>query len=383
MVSSNDLESGEVSMVSWSLMQILTFFLDIFTILGVKNWDKDLEIIVLRQQVRILQRKVKSPPVISDPERIILAILTDKLNQSTRDARRRLDQVMMVFKPDTVLGWRRELVRRKWAFKRKGKPGRPVISSELETLIVRLGKENLRWGYDKIRGELLKLGYGISASSVRNILKQHRIATSSERSSGSWRNFLGHYKGQILACDFFTVETIWLKTIYVLFFIELGTRRVHLAGWTTNPNATRVTQQARQLVWYLKDDPQDMAYLIHDNDTKFSSSFDTVFYSEGIKTVHTPFRAPRANAFAERWVRSIREECLDHILILNESHLCRVLKEYLEYYNHARPHQGIDQGFPVSGPIRTPRGPVRRRDVLGGVIHDYYRQPSALVSGIG
>jgi hypothetical protein len=277
MVSSNDLETGEVSMVSWSLMQILTFFLDIFTILGVKNWDKDLEIIVLRQQVRILQRKVKSPPVISDPERIILAILTDKLNQSTRDARRRLDQVMMVFKPDTVLGWHRELVRRKWAFKRKGKPGRPVISSELETLIVRLAKENLRWGYDKIRGELLKLGYGISASSVRNILKQHRIATSSERSSGSWRNFLGHYKGQILACDFFTVETIWLKTIYVLFFIELGTRRVHLAGWTTNPNATWVTQQARQLVWYLKDDPQDMAYLIHDNDTKFSSSFDTVF----------------------------------------------------------------------------------------------------------
>jgi transposase InsO family protein len=290
---------------------------------------------------------------------------------------------MMVFKPDTVLGWHRELVRRKWTFKRKGKPGRPVISSELETLIVRLGKENLRWGYDKIRGELLKLGYGISASSVRNILKQHRIATSAERSSGSWRNFLGHYKGQILACDFFTVETIWLKTIYVLFFIELGTRRVHLAGWTTNPNATWVTQQARQLVWYLRDDPHDMACLIHDNDKKFSSSFDTVFHSEGIKTVHTPFRAPRANAFAERWVRSIREECLDHILILNESHLCRVLKEYVEYYNHARPHQGIDQGFPVSGPIRTTRGPVRRRDVLGGVIHDYYRQPSALVSGIG
>src|SRR5450759_4256042 len=184
MVSSNDLETGEVSMVSWSLMQILTFFLDIFTILGVKNRDKDLEIIVLRQQVRILQRKVKSPPVISDPERIILAILTDKLNQSTRDARRRLDQVMMVFKPDTVLGWHRELVRRKWAFKRKGKPGRPVISSELETLIVRLAKENLRWGYDKIRGELLKLGSGMRASSVRNILTRHRLATSYERSSG-------------------------------------------------------------------------------------------------------------------------------------------------------------------------------------------------------
>jgi len=152
MVSSADLETGEVSMVSWLLIQVFTFFLDIFTLLGVMNSDKDLEIIVLRQQVRILQRKVKSPPVISDPERIILAILTDKLNQSTRDARRRLDQVMMVFKPETVLGWHRELVLRKWTFKQKGKPGRPAIPSELETLILRLAKENMRWGYDKIRG---------------------------------------------------------------------------------------------------------------------------------------------------------------------------------------------------------------------------------------
>jgi Integrase core domain. len=383
MVSSTDLETGEGSMVYWSLMQILTFFPDIFTILGVTNSDKDLEIIVLQQQVRILQRKGKSPPRISDPERMILAILTDKLSRSTRETRQRLDRVMMIFKPDTVLGWHRELVRRKWTFRRKAKPGRPGTSFVLETLIVRLAKENTRWGYDKIQGELLKLGYRLSASSVRNILKQHRIAPASERSSGSWRNFLGHYKDQILACDFFTVETIWLKTIYVLFFIELGTRRVHLAGCTTNPYATWVTQQARQLVWYLMDDRQEMAYLIHGNDKKFSSSFDTVFYSEGIKIVHTSFRAPRANAFAERWVLSIREECLDQILILNESHLSRVLKEYAEYYNHARPHQGIDQGFPVSRPVRSTSGPVRRRDVLGGVIHDYFRKLSALVSGIG
>jgi hypothetical protein len=155
---------------------------------------------------------------------------------------------MLIFKPDTVLRWHRELVRRKWTFKRKGKPGRPGISSELEALIVRLAKENPCWGYDKIQGELLKPGYNLSASSVRNILKRHRLTPASERSSGSWRSFLGHDKDQILACDFFTVETIWLKTIYVLFFIELGTRRVHLAGCTTNPDTTWVTQQARQLV---------------------------------------------------------------------------------------------------------------------------------------
>jgi hypothetical protein len=163
------------------------------------------------------------------------------------------------------------------------------------------------------------------------------------------------------------VETIWLKTIYVLFFIELGTRRVRLAGCTTNPNSTWVTQQARQLVWNLNDDSKEIAFLIHDNDKKFASSFDIIFTSEEIEIIHTPFQAPRANAFAERWVRSVRQECLDQILILNESHLRRVLKEYGEYYNLARPHQGISQRFPVSEPVRSTKGMFRRRDILGGI----------------
>jgi hypothetical protein len=179
------------------------------------------------------------------------------------------------------------------------------------------------------------------------------------------------------------VETIWLKTLYVLFFIELGTRRMYLAGCTTNPDITWVTQQARQLVWNLKDDSRDMAFLIHDNDGKFTYSFDRVLSSEGIEILHTPYRAPRANAFAERWVRSVREECLDDILVLNENHLHSVLREYGEYYNHSRPHQGLDQHFPVSGPVSNTAGPIRRRDILGGIIHDYYRQPSASVSGYG
>jgi putative transposase len=290
---------------------------------------------------------------------------------------------MLIFKPDTVLRWHRKLVRRKWTFRRKGNPGRPCISSKLEALIVRLAKENTRWGYDKIHGELLKLGHNLSATSVRSVLKRHRITPASERSTGTWRSFLEQYKDQILACDFFTVETIWLKTIYVLFFIELGTRRIYLAGCTTNPDITWVTQQARQLVWNLKDDSRDMAFLIHDNDTKFASSYDNVFSSEGIEVLHTPYRAPRANAYAERWVRSIREECLDHILVLNENHLHRVLREYEEYYNHARPHQGLDHHFPLSGPVSNTAGPIRRRDILGGIIHDYYRQSSASDSGYG
>jgi len=240
---------------------------------------------------------------------------------------------------------------------------------------VRLAKENPRWGYEKIQGELLKLGNKLGVSSVRNTLKRHRVTPVSQRSTGSWGTFLRHYKDQIVACDFFTVETIWLKTIYVLFFIELGNRRIHLTGCTMNPDAAWVTQQARQLVWDLKDSDRDMVFLIHDNDTKFTSSFNSVFCSEGIEIVHTPYQAPKAKAFAERWVRSVREECLDQILVLTENHLHVVLKEYAQYYNYDCPHQGFGQHFPRSGSTRKKMGPIRRRDVLGGVIHDYYRQP--------
>ncbi len=165
----------------------------------------------------------------------------------------------------------------------------------------------------------------------------------------------------------------------------LGTRRIHLAGCTAHPETTWVTQQARQLAWDLKEDDKKMAFLIHDNDKKFTTSFDTVFSSERIEIIHTPYQAPRANSYAERWVRSVREECLDQILIMNEIHLNRVLKEYGAYYNHARSHQGIGQRFPVSSirPESSTKGPIIRRDVLGGIIHDYHRQPSSRISGYG
>ena len=208
--------------------------------------------------------------------------MSNKLSQSTKDAHQQLHQVMLIFKPDTVLCWHRELVRRKWIFRRKGTPGRPKVTSELEALIVRLAKKTLAGGTTRSRENCSSLATGC-ATSVRNILKRHRIIPASDRSSGSWRSFLGHYKDQILVCDFFKVETIWLKTIYVLFFIELGTRRIHMTGCTTNPEATWVTQQARQLVWELKDDSRGMTFFIHDNDTKLTSAFDSVFSTEGMK----------------------------------------------------------------------------------------------------
>jgi putative transposase len=163
------------------------------------------------------------------------------------------------------------------------------------------------------------------------------------------------------------VETVWLKTIYVLFFIQLGTRRIQLAGCTSNPNQIWVSQQARQLVCELTDhEPPKKAFLIHDHNSKFTAFFDRVFSSESIEVIRTPDQAPRANAFAVRWVCSAREECLDHLLIINERHLRRILNEYLKYYNFDRLHQGINQHFPISGPVRHTRGSIRRQDILGG-----------------
>ncbi len=179
---------------------------------------------------------------------------------------------------------------------------------------------------------------------------------------------------QILACDFFTIETLFLQTLYVFFFIEVGSRRVHFTGCTAHPNGAWVAQQGRQMVWELEERERPIRFLIHDNDSKFTQAFDTVFVSERVKVIHTPYRVPNANAYAERWVRTVREECLDKILILNEGHLRRVMREYVAYYNTARPHQGLEQQIHIASKAPVSGGPIRCRNVLGGIIHDYYRE---------
>ena len=363
--------------MGWFILNhIFSTILSILDIIQLSNQEKDLEIMILRQQLSILQRKFNSPIKPNRVEKITLAVLTTRLKRITHRSANQLRDIIRIFQPETNLRWHRELVRRKWTYPHKNKSGRPSISKELEELILRLARENPHWGYGKIQGELIKLNFKISQSTVRYILDRHGIQPVPVRNGSiGWRYLMTHYKNQILACDFFTVETICLQTIYALFFIELGTSRIHFAGCTAKPNASWVTQQARQLIWDLDDTSQTFHFLIHDHDTKFSSLFDNVFISESVNIIHTPFQAPKANSFAERWVRSVREECLDHILIINLNHLRRVLKEYVNYYNHHRPHQGINQQFPISGPIRNRNGPVRRRNILGGIIHDYYRQP--------
>jgi transposase InsO family protein len=246
----------------------------------------------------------------------------------------------------------------------------------VEALLLRLAADNPRCGYSRLQGELAKLGHTLGRSTVRDVLKRRHVPPAPQRRmrADSWRQFLARHRDAVLACDFFTVETVFLRTLYTLFFIELGSRRVHLAGCTAHPTAAWVAQQARNLCWPLQETAIAPRFLIHDRDAKFPPAFDAVFAAEGIAIVRTPYRAPNANAYAERWVRSVRTECLDHLLIAGEAHLRRVLTEYVAFYNQARPHQGIEQRCPVALPPPVRDGPVRRRDRLGGLLHDYYRE---------
>ena len=328
-------------MIWFIIMHLFSTLLDWVRIGQLTEQEKDLEIFLLRQQLGIAQRKLNKPVRSSRVERLTVTVVTTKLNSAPGRTTAQLRQVIRIFQPETVLRWHRQLVRRKWTHNPDGRRGRPKVEPELERLVVRFARENLDWGYDKIRGELKKLGYTMAPGTIARILKQHDIPPTPERgASPSWRHLMRHYKDQILACDFFTVETIFLKTIYVFFFIELGSRRVYFAGCTTNPDGNWVTQQARQFVWDLEDREPRLRFLIHDRDSKFTDAFDAVFRSEGMKIILTPARAPNANAHAERWVRSARTESLDKLLIINQSHLRSVGRNHPRLLQHSSATSG-------------------------------------------
>jgi putative transposase len=351
------------------------FVLDVVALSRMAESEKDLAILLLRQQLRSAERQQARGPQIPRWQKVPLAALAVRLKQTAQRARTALADSVRLFRPATLISWHQAIVRRKWTFQRPAQPGRPPLDAELEDWIIRSSRENPGLGYDKLIGELRKVGFKVSATTLRSVLQRHGIPPAPERagSSSSWRTFLQHYKDQFLACDFFTVETLGLTTLYVLFFIEHGTRRVYVAGCTAQPTEAWVVQQARQIPWALEERAPSIRYLIHDHDTKFTARFDWVFESTGVEMVSIPFAAPNANAFAERWVRSIREECLDRVMILDEHHLWRVLSEYAAYYNARRPHQGIEQDSPL-GLVVSMEGSIRHRNVLGGIIRDYYRE---------
>ncbi len=326
--------------------------------------QRDIELLVLRHQVKVLQRQARGPRL-RRLDRLLLAAASRAMPRSL--------WFSFLVRPQTLLRWHRELVSRKWTYKRRGRPGRPKIDAEVSALIVRLGRENPRWGYQRIRGELLKLDIRVSATTVRTILLRHGLNPAPRRAGPTWTEFLRAQAAGILACDFFTVETVFLRTLYVLFFIEVGSRRIHIQGVTRNPDSAWVTQQARNLA--MVDDLDSVRFLIRDRDSKFTASFDEVFRSEGARIIKTPVRAPRANAFAERFVRTARAEVFDLTLVTGRRHLVRLLSAYERHYNSHRPHRGIDLAAPETidvAPIQVPTGRIQRRGVLGGLINEYH-----------
>ena len=335
---------------------------------GSEDLSKDVEILVLRHQLKVLRRQAGRPRL-RRLDRVVLAAASRVLPRSVWSS--------LMVSPQTLLRWHRELVRRKWTYRRKPRGGRPPLDAATCEVILRIARENRRWGCVRIQGELAKLGIRVSATTIRTLLRHHGLGPAPRRSGPSWSQFLRAQADGILACDFFTVETVFLKTLYVLFFIELGTRRVHLAGVSAHPDSAWVSQQARNLSFDHPGDRVAFRFLIRDRDSKYVSSFDEVFRTDGAQVICTPIRAPRANAFSERWVRTVRAECLDWVLILGRRHLELVLGVYVEHYNRERPHRGLDLGTPIDSQSRAGgacrRGPVERRDLLGGLIHEYSR----------
>jgi len=314
-------------MIWFLVAQIFSTLISLIQIGRMSDTDKDLEIMVLRYQLGIADRQMQKPVRANRAERMTLAVLAGRLKKQAKQPANQFKNIIRLVQPETVFRWYRNLVRRKWTQESQGKRGRPRIDDRMEHLIVRLAKQNLHWGYYKIGGELTKLGFDVSLTTVRNVLGRNGIVPAPVRyGSIGWKTMMKHYKEQLLACDFFVVESLFLRTYYVLFFLEVGTRRVHLAGVTANPNGQWVAQQARQYIWSIEEREETFRCFIHDNDRKLTEAFDDVFKSKEIQVIHTPIEAPNANSYAERWVKSVRQECLDYVMILSEGHLRRVLQ---------------------------------------------------------
>ena len=358
-----------ISAVSLRLLYLIFHhLLGLLLLMGRTSSTKEVELLVLRHEVAVL-RRTNPRPRIDWADRAIFAALVGRLPRALRYYR--------LVTPNTILRWHRRLVRARWTY--PNRPGRPPIDASVAALVVRMATENPNWGYRRIQGELLKLGHRVGASTVRRILKCHRIPPAPVRNTDtSWRQFLRTQATSMLAVDFFHVDcALTLRRLYVLFALEVGNRSLHILGVTAHPDGPWATQQARNLVMDLGDHVAGFRFLVRDRAGQFAASFDAVFVDAGIEVVKIPPRCPRANCFAERLVLTVRAELTDRMLIFGERHLRRALAAYAAHYNTRRPHRALRLRPPrpesaVPDPIH---GRIRRRPILGGLINEY--EPAA------
>jgi len=316
---------------------------------------------LLRQQLIILHRQVKRPTC-SKADRTLLVLLARLV--------RTWEQALFIVQPDTLLRWHRELFRLYWKRRSKASSHKPKVAAETIALIREMARENRLWGAERIRGELLKLGMHVCKRTIQKYIRQ--VRTPQPRGQ-KWATFLHNHAAQIWACDFLQVTDLFFRPLFAFFIIELESRKVIHVGVTRSPTDSWVAQQLREATPY----GQAPKYLIRDNDSKFGPCFARVATTSAIEILKTPVHAPRANAICERFLRSVRQECLDHLLILHEKQLQRVLNQYVAYFNLARPHQGIRQQLPE--PNRSSLSSHQAGDrviavpIVGGLHHDYQR----------
>jgi putative transposase len=326
---------------------------------------------------RILRKQLTGRVQLTDGERKTLAAIGQKLGKQA------LKDVATIVTPDTILAWHRRLVAQKFDGSQQRKaPGRPPVDPELEALVVRMARENRSWGYDRIVGALANLGYTVSDQTVGNILKRHGIAPAPERkTTTTWTEFIRTHMDVLVATDFFTAE-VWtlggLVTYYVLFFLPLGSRKVQVAGITPPPNEAWMIQVARNVTMEGWGFLLPGHYLIHDRDTKFCPAFQQLIEDAGVERVVLPPRSPNLNAYAERWVRSVKEECLSRWILFGERSLRRTLTEYVTHFHQERPHQGKGNVIllPATHARQQPARPIRCYERLGGLLK-YYDQEAA------
>jgi len=325
---------------------------------------------------RILKAQIKARLRLSDAERTTLAEIGHRLG------RKALEEVAAVAKPDTILGWYRKLIANKFdGSKARRIQGRPRIEEEIESLVVRMAKENPSWGYDRIVGAMANLGHKLSDQTVGNILRRHDVPPAPKRKhTTSWKDFIRSHLDVLAGTDFFTVEVFTLKglvTYYVLFFIHLESRKVCLAGMTPNPDEKWMKQTARNATLEQWGFLANCRYLLHDRDGKFCPAFDQIIESGNVKPIQLPARSPNLNSFSERWVKSVKEECLSKLILFGESSLRRALQAYELHYHEERNHQGKENTllFPRQAqPVGSDQGSIQCQERLGGLLKYYYRQ---------